>query len=840
MISNFLPSNDVFGSNESPEPDGDSLFRSSERQLIIDFIIRSRIRDSGAELGQNTDLGKDIELRVPLHMYAGLELLYHGWVWFWKKDNWNERNGLSMSVAPEKQTHFFSRSLGTKSEDTKLKGSRSWIYRFFVGSLFQPLDSIEQYFGERVAFYFAWMQHCSYHLIFISLAGLALFLCQVCTGRFDHPIRPYFASIVMIWSFLVMVSWRKRQRFLAHRWGTLNYKEEETTRPQFHGIYKQCEITSEWIVYYPSWKRWLKYMISLPLTAAFTVATGIGILIIYANRDIVLARYFGDRPDNNEVLFSIDWSINAIGKKEPIESIGLTKEQLTDPYFWFIIAGFPSILGLALPLLNFLLMKVSLALNEFENYQTESHYRNHLIVKIFTFRFVSNFATLYYYAYMSIGTDKRRVENGILRVGTSLFIYITVAHWWHIFLSIYLPMYIHRWKMHRQKKNLREEHRKIENMKIQAENDNNLTRKQRQELEKRLTNHRILLEQAESNVWEEMMLPEHDPFLDYIQGVIQFAYVACFSAVLPLTPLIVLINNLFSMRLNAYKICRGRRRPLAEKTGGIGVWEHALHVVTVIAVFTNCSLMALTSSQFHIVRENWGSLGIFGTIVCWEHMMLMIKYAMQSLFSKNPKSVDDSLKKEQFENTQKRNFTMRAKKERRSGSYPKPDTIKKSESSLSTLLESDYEKEMSSDRSGRSKIEISKKVNKGSTKIPKSNKQDGKNNQTRPKTNIPPQMTPKRTAKAPKSHNQTDTDSCKGTSLRPSTNFSNNVMKKVNSYNSRISSSSFSACTGDFRSSKQGSSRTSSSSYETFDLGENNVKKRIQNYNLRFSHGSNF
>ena len=38
------------------------LFKSSERQKIIDFIIRSRIRDSGAELDERNGLGKNIEV----------------------------------------------------------------------------------------------------------------------------------------------------------------------------------------------------------------------------------------------------------------------------------------------------------------------------------------------------------------------------------------------------------------------------------------------------------------------------------------------------------------------------------------------------------------------------------------------------------------------------------------------------------------------------------------------------------------------------------------------------------------------------------------------------------
>ena len=44
-------------------------------------------------------------------------------------------------------------------------------------------------------------------------------------------------------------------------------------------------------------------------------------------------------------------------------------------------------------------------------------------------------------------------------------------------------------------------------------------------------NRRVLLEQAQSSVWEETMLPQHDTFEDYVYAVINFSYVACFSAV---------------------------------------------------------------------------------------------------------------------------------------------------------------------------------------------------------------------------------------------------------------------------------------------------------------------
>jgi len=187
-----------------------------------------------------------------------------------------------------------------------------------------------------------------------------------------------------------MITWRKRQNFLAHRWGTLNFREEETTRPQHRGIYKKCDITGEWIIHYPSWKRWVKYCVSVPLTVAFTFVSSVGILIVYANRDIVLAQYFGEIDANGSTAHPI-WSIDAIGEKNPISSVQLDPEHLRDPKFWYITAGFPAMIGLVLPILNFVLMRISVLLNDFENYRTETHYRNALIAKVFAFRFVAYF-----------------------------------------------------------------------------------------------------------------------------------------------------------------------------------------------------------------------------------------------------------------------------------------------------------------------------------------------------------------------------------------------------------------------------------------------------------------
>ncbi|KAL7532498.1 hypothetical protein ACHAXR_004666, partial [Thalassiosira sp. AJA248-18] len=674
MISQFAPTDDGFVSCEDDVERVVSLFRSSERQKIIDFIIGSRIRDSGAELGPSTELGKQVQRRVPLHSHARLEALYNGWVLFWYKSNWTDRDGRSLQVGRTKDCQKLINSCNSKKDgvtentDSATTSSSAqdhvphFLYRFFVGCFYQPLDSIEEYYGEKVAFYFAWLQHCSFHLLYLSVVGLILFIYQLVTDNWE--LHPWFSFLIMIWSFVVMVTWRRRSNALAYQWGTLDYQEEEVARPEFKGTeYHVCPITNTYIPYYPPWKRWLKMCISIPLTVGFTFVTLLLILIFYGNRDVMLANYFASGED---LKFEFSFSVDAIGQTSPILSVELNEDHLHDPNFWLIIAGFPTVLGLTLPLLNFVLRRLSLWLNDLENHRTEAEHRSHFIIKVFAFRFVCYFAALYYYSFIGVSADPEAMEQGILtehgiiRVASTLFTYITVAHWWNIFIQVFFPLLLHRWRVYRERLRLRNELRSLEMMELELapSNEHDKTADERLEVKKQLLNRRLLLEHAQVNIWEEMMLSEHDSFTEYLFAVTQFAYVTCFSVVLPITPLIVLINHLLNMRLDAFKICRGRRRPLSQKTGGIGVWNHVLHIVTVIAILTNCSLMALTRLQF-----SWLAVGI---AIGWEHFMLLVKYIMQLTVSTMPAAVQNDMKRKKYDKERKRYSTLRAKKERRS------------------------------------------------------------------------------------------------------------------------------------------------------------------------------
>jgi len=107
--------------------------------------------------------------------------------------------------------------------------------------------------------------------------------------------------------------------------------------------------------------------------------------MVHANRDILLARYFETQEMSHASLmdevstFDLDLSIQSIGKKHPLSAVNLTGDVIRDPIFWEIVVGFPSVLGFCYPLLNYVLMKISIILNDFENHRTESEYRNNLV-----------------------------------------------------------------------------------------------------------------------------------------------------------------------------------------------------------------------------------------------------------------------------------------------------------------------------------------------------------------------------------------------------------------------------------------------------------------------------
>ena len=498
-----------------------TLFHSSDRQLLINSILRSSSQEGGADLNENTPLGAYITKLFPLHMYARLAELRNDWLYWWRPNiadgsfdrigpkresaeatvrldkisahlqtmeegNATEMINEALNASPRKrklakfrdsvhnvldsnlrapsQTGICSRIFGWFSQaysclrdygdrgffhlmcwccvrrvsrfdvpeerrrrlpkcciccwccyfgntprtvleepyytcqpeanalccpslrsfalckcfcglfNIIAKCGRSWK-RFYSKLLSQPLDRIAAYFGEMVGFYFAWLEFYTHWLVLPAIAGTGLFIVQMWYGTVDVEYVPLFSLFMALWSTLFLEFWRRKNAVLAHRWGVLNYEEEETTRPQFKGKWVQDPVTGEISKTYSSLKRGLKYMVDIPILF-FSVFSVVMLLIyVFATRDSALEEVSdGDNGVSNPFtreLRHLNGTQSDTSSSESAISVSFGGIDLSniiqiesETTLWWVALVTPAVLyGFLIPILGVAFGKVAVSLD---------------------------------------------------------------------------------------------------------------------------------------------------------------------------------------------------------------------------------------------------------------------------------------------------------------------------------------------------------------------------------------------------------------------------------------------------------------------------------------------
>jgi len=233
----------------------------------------------------------------------------------------------------------------------------------------QPLEDVRDYFGEKIALYFAWLGFYAFALIIPAILGLGL---QIYKGisDFDDP-GVEVAMIVMaifmcLWSTIYRKTWERELKVISVRWGMEGFQESERDRPSFQGDpsvgdggRRRSPVTNRMETYYPEYKRAWKQVASftIVLVAIGVVCTSIE-LLIWA------------------------WDI--------LDGMGFKYSEI-------VIA---LVFAVVIRVLGSLYDAIAEALNEWENYKTETEYEDALIFKTFTFQFVNNYGALIYVAFI--------------------------------------------------------------------------------------------------------------------------------------------------------------------------------------------------------------------------------------------------------------------------------------------------------------------------------------------------------------------------------------------------------------------------------------------------------
>uniref|UniRef100_G3UN14 Anoctamin n=1 Tax=Loxodonta africana TaxID=9785 RepID=G3UN14_LOXAF len=234
---------------------------------------------------------------------------------------------------------------------------KSWVQAVCEN---QPLDEICDYFGVKIAMYFAWLGFYTSAMVYPAVFGSVLYTFTEADQTSRDVSCVVFALFNVVWSTLFLEEWKRRGAELAYKWGTLDSPGEavEEPRPQFRGIRRISPVTRAEEFYYPPWKRLLfQLLVSLPLCLTCLVCVFLLMLGCFQLQELVLnvkglPRLTRFLP---KVMLALLVSASAEGYK-----------------------------------------KLAVWLNDMENYRLESAYEKHLIIKVVLFQFVNSYLSLFY------------------------------------------------------------------------------------------------------------------------------------------------------------------------------------------------------------------------------------------------------------------------------------------------------------------------------------------------------------------------------------------------------------------------------------------------------------
>ncbi|XP_064311905.1 anoctamin-7 [Phalacrocorax carbo] len=462
---------------------------------------------------------------------------------------------------------------------------------------YQPLDHIRKYFGEKVAFYFAWLGFYTGWLLPAAVVGMVVFtagiflmfndvpsqeictskeqywmcpLCKTCpywqlskicsmfmAGRlFDHGGTVFFSIFMSLWAVLFLEFWKRTNASLAHHWDCSEFEDiEERPRPQFTAMAPMTiinPITGVEEPYFPKRSRLHRI-----LAGSMVIIMMIAVVVMFVV-SIILYR--------------------------AVVAILLSNSG----YFWFVASAsrIASITGSVVNLIFILILSkiyISLAhfLTKWEMHRTQTKYEDAFTFKVFVFQFVTFYSSPIYIAFFKgkfvgypghylsfLGVRNEECSPGgcFIELAQELLVIMVGKQIINNVQELAIPKLKCWWHKHKLLS----------------------TKKAGEEGES------VLVEQAPW-VMDHQLLVFEGLFNEYLEMVLQFGFITIFVAACPLAPLFALLNNWVEIRLDAHKFVCDYRRPVAERAEGISIWFSILEAISHLAIISNAFLIAFTS-----------------------------------------------------------------------------------------------------------------------------------------------------------------------------------------------------------------------------------------------------
>jgi len=512
------PYTDYWKRYQLDTPVSETLFNSADRVKLIDSMIMSQLnlrRLEGRKL---------VKTYFPLHRIWEIER--------------------SLNMPPQLLDH-------TEGADERINLKSQWKQN----TISQPINLIRTYFGEKIGFYFLYLESYSLWICGLAVIGLLFLLMEITNlGRVaNFEAEEIYCFLTITWSSLFLEMWKRRQAKYGIQWGQTFAAEAEIVRPEFKGKLRRSPVDDNMFELYDhSGKqvlfKLLGFVISL-LFAGLTIAAIAGILYErYRVRDsggIIVAGY-----------------------------------DLSGTLFGFLSA-------IQIEVFNRLFEYIAHRTTVWENHRTQGDFENSYVIKSFMYQMVNNYASIIYVAFFQSslegcyilqadGSKKSYSCMYDLRVQLST-IYLTHSVWNVMTL---LQAEVNSARKKRENRQLEEQWRQS----WQHDIHNPVTL--RMQIEYELDRESYQLKNLDRT------------FVDYQELMIQYGYVTLFAVAFPLAPLLAFLNNVFELRVARYRLLKLTRRPIPASARGIGSWLHVLDTMTTVSVLTNSALLCFTLNAF--------------------------------------------------------------------------------------------------------------------------------------------------------------------------------------------------------------------------------------------------
>ncbi|XP_064556786.1 anoctamin-1 isoform X1 [Drosophila montana] len=470
----------------------------------------------------------------------------------------------------------------------------------------QPLDHIKDYFGPKVALYFAWLGFYTQMLIPVSVLGILFFvygfltwnsdpisfdicndndtiMCPQCdrgckfwrlnetctSSRFnyliDNEMTMVFAFVMAIWAVVYLELWKRYSAGLVHRWGLTGFNHHvEHPRPQYLAKISNSKRFSDKLndpktTFDPDVPFWSTKF--LPNFTSYSIMVLFICISLIAVAAIIIYRMA--QRASHTILANENT---------------MTYRIMVLP----ITAGFLDLIVISI--LDMVYSHLAVRLTNYEYCRTQTEYDESLTIKNYVFQFVNYYSSLFYIAFLkgkfvgypskynrifSFRQEECNPGGCLMELCVQLVIIMVGKQAVNAIVEMLIPFLKRTAKEFSQRYDWYRRH--SEQKLVPSTNQ--------------FTEDFNLLPTEKSSLYEE-----------YLEMVVQYGFITLFSLAFPLAPLLALINNVIEVRLDAIKMLRFMRRPVGMRARNIGVWQSIMTVVTHIAVASSAMIIAFSSN----------------------------------------------------------------------------------------------------------------------------------------------------------------------------------------------------------------------------------------------------